>query len=154
MRRDSAIVDALAILLTSGGTALVAVGLVRWVPVLMAFAAAVASIANHAALGPKLRGANEAIATLHQLHLWWQGLTLIQKRANANKTHLVDMTEACVSHELSAFVSASLAAAKPKKDGDGDDADAGAAGGAADAPAAADGTARQRRRPPGGGDGR
>ena len=155
LRLGVGLVDALAILLTSGGTALVAVGLVRWVPVLMAFAAAVASIANHAALGPKLRGANEAIATLHQLHLWWQGLTLIQKRANANKTHLVDMTEACVSHELSAFVSASLAAAKPKKDGDGDDADVGAAGGAADAaPAAADGTARQRRRPPGGGDGR
>ena len=86
--------------------------------------------------------------------LYNKGLTLIQKRANANKTHLVDMTEACVSHELSAFVSASLAAAKPKKDGDGDDADVGASGGAADAPAAADGTARQRRRPPGGGDGR
>ena len=53
LRLGVGLVDALAILLTSGGTALVAVGLVRWVPVLMAFAAAVASIANHAALGPQ-----------------------------------------------------------------------------------------------------
>ena len=86
----------------------------------------VSAISHHLALAPKLRGANEAIATLHQLELWWKGLTLVQKRSNANKSHLVDMTEACVSHELTAFVSASLSAAKPKKgENETDDADDG-----------------------------
>ena len=53
-------------------------------------------------------------------------VTLIQKRANANKTYLVDSTEQCVTAELSAFVSASVSAAKHKQD---EDEEAGGGGG-------------------------
>jgi len=108
--------DAVSILLTSAGTNFVAFGLAAWVPVLLGATAAIAAVANHLGLQPKLRATNVAVASLNKLVLWWQGLTLIQKRANVNKTFLVDATEDCVTAELSAFVSASLSAAKPKDD--------------------------------------
>ena len=55
---------------------------------------------------------------LNQLLLWWRGLTLIEKRNNSNKLYLVDATEAAVSAELNAYVSAAVNASKPKEDED------------------------------------
>ena len=45
---------------------------------------------------------------------------MIEKRNNANKLHLVDATEAAVSAELNAYVSAAVSASKPKEDEDED----------------------------------
>ena len=110
------LVDVLTILLTSASTLLVSQGMSGWVPLNVAAVSAITTASNQLGLRPKLRAANEAITKLNQLKLWWQGLTLIQKRDTSNKTYLVNETEMCHLVELNSYVSASVAANKPQDD--------------------------------------
>ena len=64
-----------------------------WVPVVIAFSAAISAFVAFELLTQRLNANNTSMATLKNLEIWWRGLTFIQRRHPAAKEILVQRTE-------------------------------------------------------------
>jgi hypothetical protein len=91
--RDVSTVAITVVLLSVVASGLAAFEQSVWIPATLAVSAAVSSWANHQNKENKLGGINGAIHQMHQLLVWWNGLTMIEKRVIQNKEHLVLSTE-------------------------------------------------------------
>ena len=91
--RDVSVVAITVVLLSVISSGLAAFEQSIWIPVVLAFSAAVSSWANHQNKEGKLAGINGAVHQMHQLLVWWNSLTMIEKRVIQNKEHLVLSTE-------------------------------------------------------------
>jgi hypothetical protein len=72
----------------------------EWMPVVISFSGAVHTTMDYMMLTHRLDMINAAQESLTGLLLWWDHLTLIQKKQPNNRETLVDLTEQAVSCEL------------------------------------------------------
>jgi hypothetical protein len=88
---------------TSAAAMLAAMELQRYIAVVLACSSAAAAYAELRQLSHRLRGVNGTAATLHRLVLWWQGLTVVQRRQPGPKARLVELTEQAIIDEAAAL---------------------------------------------------
>eukprot|EP00931_Biecheleriopsis_adriatica_P061314 TRINITY_DN36869_c0_g1_i1.p1 TRINITY_DN36869_c0_g1~~TRINITY_DN36869_c0_g1_i1.p1 ORF type:complete len:863 (-),score=120.68 TRINITY_DN36869_c0_g1_i1:207-2753(-) len=93
-----------------------------WIPVVVSTSAALSTIMDFTNAQTRLRNNNKALADLHGLTLWWDGLSLMNKRMAKYKETLVDVTESIVQQELGATFNPSKQNQKTD-DGEDDEAD-------------------------------
>jgi hypothetical protein len=74
--------------------------LVLWIPVAMAVSAFLTSWQSFSSVDTRLGQTNAAINQLNQLMIWWDSLTMIEKRVGANKEFLVMTTETAVQGQV------------------------------------------------------
>jgi len=79
---------------------LAAVGQTGYIAVVLAFAAAVSAFVELRQLKHRVRGMNLTISKLGKMHLWWQGLTLVQRRQPSSRERLVNETEQALIDEI------------------------------------------------------
>jgi len=79
---------------------LAAVGYTEYVAVVLAFAAAISAFVELRQLKHRVRGMNLTISKLGKMHLWWQGLTLVQRRQQSSRERLVNETEQALMDEI------------------------------------------------------
>eukprot|EP00747_Dinoflagellata_sp_TGD_P193573 gnl/TRDRNA2_/TRDRNA2_59919_c0_seq1.p1 gnl/TRDRNA2_/TRDRNA2_59919_c0~~gnl/TRDRNA2_/TRDRNA2_59919_c0_seq1.p1 ORF type:complete len:247 (+),score=42.94 gnl/TRDRNA2_/TRDRNA2_59919_c0_seq1:67-741(+) len=72
-----------------------------WIPVVLTFTAAVGAIMDYEMYSTRLGAANAAHMSLQNLVMWWDSLSLVERRLNESKTYLVETTETAVYAELS-----------------------------------------------------
>eukprot|EP00418_Pyrodinium_bahamense_P008273 CAMPEP_0179108028 /NCGR_PEP_ID=MMETSP0796-20121207/50301_1 /TAXON_ID=73915 /ORGANISM="Pyrodinium bahamense, Strain pbaha01" /LENGTH=877 /DNA_ID=CAMNT_0020806091 /DNA_START=36 /DNA_END=2669 /DNA_ORIENTATION=+ len=73
------------------------------VPLLIAMAGAVQSMLEFENLSVQLRNVNQSLERLKNLRIWWNSLSMVERRLLSNKEVLVSSTEACVDAEISAW---------------------------------------------------
>lgn len=71
----------------------------EFIPIVVAFVSAVDSVAQFEQLQVRMVAANGALAELQGLFLWWNALTLADRRRDRTKEHLVTVTEDMASSE-------------------------------------------------------
>lgn len=107
------------IFISTGSLALLAMlGLTKWVPVLVTLIGAISAIMDFEMYVARLALINGAQLTLKNLLIWWESLSLIDRRLPESKQYLVDTTEQSVMAELSWAKTA--AKKKPKSPGASD----------------------------------
>jgi hypothetical protein len=74
--------------------------LVTFIPLLFAFSGALTSWASYNQTDLKLVQTNRAKHQLHQLLIWWDSLSMIEKRVPANKEYLVQVTETAFQGQI------------------------------------------------------
>jgi len=79
---------------------LAAVDQTGYIAVVLAFAAAVSAFVELRQLKHRVRGMNLTISKLGKVHLWWQGLTLVQRRQQSSRERLVNETEQALIDEI------------------------------------------------------
>ena len=72
-------------------------------------------------LAPFARPPCPARVQLCNLYIWWQSLSMVEKRLPANKEFLVRVTEENMNAEISAYIKASQRQGKPKTEEDDDE---------------------------------
>ena len=73
-------------------------------------------------LTTRVRNLNLARMELEGLHIWWQSLSMVEKRLPANKEYLVKITEEHTNAEISALIKGSTRLGKPhEEEDDGND---------------------------------
>jgi hypothetical protein len=75
-----------------------------WVPLMVAFGAAIATTLEWEQLQNRHRNVNQCLEELCNLYTWWESLSMVEKRMPINKEHLVLTTETNNDAEISAFV--------------------------------------------------
>jgi hypothetical protein len=84
-------------------------GLHLWMPCISALAASVASSASFDQSAARLVGANNSLKQLKNVRIWWQSLSMVEKRFSVHhKEHLVESTEDAIDAELSAWTQSTL----------------------------------------------
>merc|ERR1719499_264112 len=89
----------------------------EWIAVVLAFAAAVSALVELRQLKHRVRGMNLTVSSLGKTHLWWQGLTLMQRRQQAFRERLVDEVEQALIDEI-ATLTATAARLDTGEEGD------------------------------------
>jgi hypothetical protein len=89
-----------------------------WVPIVVAFVALVNIITETSQVNQRLLVTNEALTSLRNTKIWWQSLSMVQQRLPINKENLVEITEAAIEAERSAFMKS--IAQRKRHDGDED----------------------------------
>ena len=74
--------------------------LVTFIPLLFAFSAALTSWTSYNQTDLKLVQTNRGKHQLHQLLIWWDSLSMIEKRVSANKEYLVQVTETAFQGQI------------------------------------------------------
>jgi hypothetical protein len=115
-------IQGIAFFLTALLTASAAVGFEKLAPVVVSLIAAVQAIDELEHLQARLRNINQSLESLKNLHVWWQSLSMVERRLLANKEILVGGVEATVDAEISTWKKSSLKVGKGKSGG-GDDED-------------------------------
>jgi len=77
-----------------------AVDATEYIAVVLAFAAAVSAFVELRQLKHRVRGMNLTISKLGKLLLWWQGLTLVERRQQSSRERLVNETEQALIDEI------------------------------------------------------
>lgn len=109
------LVQGMSFLLTGLLTAVVAIGLERWAPLIVTLMAAIASAEELEHFSGRLRHVNQSLEVLKNLHFWWQSLSMIERRQLINKETLVSGTEATVDAEVSTWKRCLRGARVPSK---------------------------------------
>merc|ERR1719321_1394039 len=91
----------------------------EWVPVVVALIGAISAIMDYEMYVARLGLVNGAQLTLRNLLIWWESLSLIDRRLPESKQYLVETTEQSVSAELAWAKTA--AKKKPKSSAEGDE---------------------------------
>ena len=84
------------ILLSVISSALAPFGQSIWIPVALALSAALHSWATHTDKDSKLQDFNTSIQLLHKQLVWWNSLTVIERRNLNNKERLVTQVESII----------------------------------------------------------
>jgi hypothetical protein len=90
----------LSIGLAAGSTLLGALGINVPVPLVVQFASALAGWESYKQMNMSLKLTNSAVGKLERLVLWWQSLSMIEKRRPDRKDKLVMTTEDILSGSL------------------------------------------------------
>ena len=107
--------------MTAITTVLAYLGLAVWVPVAVALASSISTVIDFEQLTTRLRNVNQSKMALENLRIWWQSLSMVEKRLPVNKEFLVRITEEHMNAEISAFVKGTQRQGKPKMDADEDE---------------------------------
>ena len=65
-----------------------------WMPIAVSFYASLNATMEYMQLSPQLRQTNGALTALKNQKLWWESLTMVQRRMEENKQQLVIASEA------------------------------------------------------------
>jgi len=87
------------------------------VPLVVSSTTAVVAVQSFEQLSPRVRNLNAAVAALKSLRIWWQSLSMVEKRMPTNKNHLISVTEGTVDVEVSAWMK-STTSSRRKPDGE------------------------------------
>ncbi len=102
--RINAAIQASKFLLVSITSALSLFGQVLWIPLVVAASYALSSVGDFEQLTNKLRNINQALLQLENLCVWWESLSMVEKRQPHNKEFLVVSAEKNMDAEVSAFM--------------------------------------------------
>lgn len=100
--------------LTAITTGLALIGYSYLVPIPVALMSALMSIADFEQLSVRLRNVNQCKMQLDNLQIWWESLSMVEKRLPVNKEYLVKVTEENVNAEVSAFIKSTTRQGKPQ----------------------------------------
>jgi hypothetical protein len=95
-------------------------GSARWVPVLVAGMTAISSTMEFENIYTQLRNVNQSLQVLKNLRIWWQSLSMVERRMPHNKEILVAGTEATADSEISSWMK-TLSPPKGSTVGDNED---------------------------------
>ena len=65
-----------------------------WMPVIVAVTSSAQAYSDFERFGPQLTVANNALTKLENLRVWWESLSLKERRDILNREYLVEVTEA------------------------------------------------------------
>ena len=105
-------------ILTAITTGLSLVGFAFIVPIPVALMSMLTSVADFEQLSTRLRNVNQCKMQLDNLHIWWESLSMVEKRLPANKEYLVKVAEENMNAEVSAFIKSTAREGKPQVDED------------------------------------
>ena len=88
-----------------------------FIPLCMAFSSAMTAWMSYKQTELRLLQTNGAKQTLHQLMVWWDSLSMIEKRVPSNKENLVQVTESSIQGQVVSYTSASRG--NSEEDGEG-----------------------------------
>eukprot|EP00747_Dinoflagellata_sp_TGD_P091073 gnl/TRDRNA2_/TRDRNA2_164931_c5_seq1.p1 gnl/TRDRNA2_/TRDRNA2_164931_c5~~gnl/TRDRNA2_/TRDRNA2_164931_c5_seq1.p1 ORF type:complete len:155 (+),score=25.92 gnl/TRDRNA2_/TRDRNA2_164931_c5_seq1:50-466(+) len=101
--RNWSIVQLVILLGTLVSAVLGILSLQTWIPMTVAMVAGIESIAQFEQTSSQLTGANASLAQLKKLRIWWQSLSMVEKRMPTNKTQLVEEAEEAIEGEVAAW---------------------------------------------------
>mmetsp|Transcript_28643 Transcript_28643/g.66401 ORF Transcript_28643/g.66401 Transcript_28643/m.66401 type:complete len:895 (-) Transcript_28643:123-2807(-) len=101
--RKTQALQVISFLLTAFLTAAAALGWEMWVPFVVAVLQAVVSTLAFENYVVQLRNVNQSLEALKNLRVWWQSLSMVERRMPASKEVLVKGVESTVDAEISAF---------------------------------------------------
>eukprot|EP00931_Biecheleriopsis_adriatica_P061316 TRINITY_DN36870_c0_g1_i1.p1 TRINITY_DN36870_c0_g1~~TRINITY_DN36870_c0_g1_i1.p1 ORF type:complete len:169 (+),score=42.06 TRINITY_DN36870_c0_g1_i1:220-726(+) len=76
----------------------------RWVPFIVALITSTNSTLEFENINTQLRNINQSLEALKNLRIWWQSLSMVERRMPSNKEILVSSTEATADAEISAWI--------------------------------------------------
>eukprot|EP00927_Polykrikos_kofoidii_P050174 TRINITY_DN44099_c0_g1_i1.p1 TRINITY_DN44099_c0_g1~~TRINITY_DN44099_c0_g1_i1.p1 ORF type:complete len:852 (+),score=139.59 TRINITY_DN44099_c0_g1_i1:98-2557(+) len=91
--------QSLTVLLTTMNAALATLQGQAWIPVVVSVISSLQSLMDFHLIQARLQAVNKAAKTLQNLLIWWEGLSLVEKRYPENKENLVQTCESVVSAE-------------------------------------------------------
>ena len=94
---------AVLLLSTLAASTMALVGWRVWIPVVVSFIAATESLSQFQQTAVKLEGANNALAELKNLRIWWQSLAVTDHLDPVNKKYLIEAAEAAMELEWVAW---------------------------------------------------
>lgn len=100
-------------LLTAATTALAVLDYTAFVPIPVAAIALITGISDFEQLTNRLRNVNQCLLQLENLLIWWESLSMVEKRLPANKEYLVKVAEENMNAEVSAFIKTAARQGKP-----------------------------------------
>lgn len=100
LQRSYTIIQTLVFLCTGLNAILALLMMTEWMPVVVAVTSFLAGLSEYQMLSTKLHAVNGAILSLENLLVWWESLSLVQKRQPEAKEYLVMTTEQAVSAEI------------------------------------------------------
>jgi len=103
-------------LLTAITAGLSLVGYSSMVPIPVAFTSMLTALADFEQLSTQLRNVNQCKMQLDNIMIWWESLSMVEKRLPANKEYLVKSTEDNLNAEVSAFIKGPSRQGKPRAD--------------------------------------
>jgi len=74
-----------------------------WVPFLVAIISFLSAVLEFENLPAQQRNVNQSLESLKNLRVWWQSLSMVERRLPGNKEILVDASEATADAEISAW---------------------------------------------------
>jgi len=75
-----------------------------WIPVVVAVSSAVATAMDYTAVQARLLNASQVLMALKNLLIWWESLSMVQKRLPINKATLVESAETAIEQEQSSVL--------------------------------------------------
>jgi len=93
----------LGVVLSVASSALSTFDLSVYIPAALAVSGAVTAWTSYQQIDLRLLQTNAALNQLNQLLVWWDGLTMIEKRVPSHKETLVKSTEACIQAQATIF---------------------------------------------------
>lgn len=79
-----------------------------WIPIVVALVSACEAVSQFEQDSARLTGANNSLGQLEKLLIWWQSLSMVQKRVKANAEYLVEATEDAIEAETGAWTQGML----------------------------------------------
>ena len=76
------------------------INLVIFIPISLAFSAVISMWASYKESDLRLAQFNTAVHQMHQLVVWWDSLSLTEKRILSNKEFLVQTTEGAIQGQI------------------------------------------------------
>mmetsp|Transcript_118232 Transcript_118232/g.376908 ORF Transcript_118232/g.376908 Transcript_118232/m.376908 type:complete len:561 (+) Transcript_118232:289-1971(+) len=88
---------------SSSTTIVVAFGLAQWAPVAMSLSTTLAAASYNMNLAARLSGLNQLITTLRNNLIFWNSITIVEKRMPHVRTHILSTTEQAVLAMVAAW---------------------------------------------------
>jgi hypothetical protein len=96
-------------------------GFERWVPAFVAIVTFITGTLEFENYPAQLRNVNQSLEVLKNLRIWWQSLSMVERRMPSNKEFLVVGTETTADSEISAWKKTLKTSAKKGSSGGADD---------------------------------
>ena len=116
LNRLSSWLQVTSYLLTAVTTALALIGREAFVPIPIALIALITAVSDFEQLTSRLRNVNQCKMALENLLIWWESLSMVEKRLPVNKEYLVKVAEDNTNAEVSAFIKSAARLGKPRLD--------------------------------------
>lgn len=114
LNRLSSMLQVAQYLLTAITTALTVSGMIVIVPIPVAAIALITGVSDFEQITSRLRNVNQCKMQLTNLLIWWESLSMVEKRLPVNKEYLVKVTEDNTNAEVSAFIKSAARQGKPR----------------------------------------
>jgi hypothetical protein len=96
-------------------------GFERWVPAFVAVVTFITGTLEFENYPAQLRNVNQSLEVLKNLRIWWQSLSMVERRMPSNKEYLVTGTETTADSEISAWKKTLKTSAKKGSSGGADE---------------------------------